>query len=96
MHIEYITKATSTTDNCRHMTSEYNAIIHLQNVRKLQTNRHRYNNLHTNLSYCTVFSKYVVHIFSSNLVWQIFNIQDSVHFWRQSNLYQKQIHKQWC
>jgi len=38
---------------------------HVHSVNKIIT----LYNLHTNLSYCTVFSKYVIHIFCCNLVW---------------------------
>ncbi|RUS76510.1 hypothetical protein EGW08_015735, partial [Elysia chlorotica] len=42
--------------------------------------------LHSDLSYSSIFSENVIHFFRSDLVRQVFHIQDPVHLWWQANL----------
>ena len=43
----------------------------------------------SNLPYCAVFSENVVHLLGRNLVRQVPDVQNSVHFWGKSNLQMK-------
>ena len=43
-------------------------------------------NLHPNLSNCSILSKDIIHLFRSNLVWQVSYVQDSVDFRWKPNL----------
>lgn len=44
------------------------------------------NNLHSDLSDGSVFTKNIVHLIGSDFIRQITNVQHTVHLWRQTNL----------
>ena len=52
--------------------------------------------LHSNLSNGAVLPKDVVHLFSSDLVRQVFDVQDSIHFRWQPNLNDNNISTHVC